>query len=81
MNRGDLVPDDLVIEIIKNQIHKDECKKGVIFDGFPRTVSQAEKLDKMLEAENKKVDKVFNFEIDEETLVERYVKIFMWNEY
>lgn len=72
MNRGELVPDDLVIEIIRKAIHKDECKKGVVFDGFPRTVAQAEKLDQMLEKEGKGVDKVFNFEIDEETLVERY---------
>lgn len=48
MNRGDLVPDDLVIGLIKEKINKPECKYGFILDGFPRTLKQAEKLDELL---------------------------------
>ena len=71
MEKGDLVSDDLVIEMINRKIHTEECRKGVIFDGFPRTVNQAKMLDEMLAKDNKKIDKVFNFDVDENTLVER----------
>mmetsp|Transcript_9076 Transcript_9076/g.7996 ORF Transcript_9076/g.7996 Transcript_9076/m.7996 type:complete len:154 (+) Transcript_9076:50-511(+) len=65
MEKGDLVPDDLVIDIIKAKIQTAECEKGVIFDGFPRTVNQAKKLDEMLKERNEKVDSVFNFNIEQ----------------
>ena len=48
MNRGELVPDDLVIEIATDRLAKDDCKNGFLLDGFPRTVYQAEKLDEFL---------------------------------
>eukprot|EP00330_Aristerostoma_sp_ATCC50986_P011970 CAMPEP_0114585780 /NCGR_PEP_ID=MMETSP0125-20121206/9219_1 /TAXON_ID=485358 ORGANISM="Aristerostoma sp., Strain ATCC 50986" /NCGR_SAMPLE_ID=MMETSP0125 /ASSEMBLY_ACC=CAM_ASM_000245 /LENGTH=136 /DNA_ID=CAMNT_0001780991 /DNA_START=49 /DNA_END=459 /DNA_ORIENTATION=- len=48
MSRGELVPDNLVIGILKNKLSTPECKKSAIFDGFPRTVNQAKKLDEML---------------------------------
>ena len=47
MKRGDLVPDDLVIGLIENNLGNPECERGVLLDGFPRTVAQAEKLDQM----------------------------------
>jgi adenylate kinase len=53
MNRGDLVPDDIVINMIEKKIRSKECAKGAVFDGFPRTVEQAKKLDEMLEASSK----------------------------
>jgi adenylate kinase len=71
MNRGDLVPDDVVINMIQKKIRSKDCAKGVVFDGFPRTVEQAQRLDEMLEFNHKKIDKVFSFELDEKTLVER----------
>ena len=48
MDRGELVPDELVIGLIQNQMNNPECEKGMLLDGFPRTAVQAEKLDSML---------------------------------
>ena len=52
MNRGDLVPDDIMIGIIQDRLHKPDCAKGFILDGFPRTVNQAVALDKLLKEMN-----------------------------
>lgn len=68
---GGLVSDDLVINIIKNKIKEPMCSNGVIFDGFPRTLGQAEALDHMLESEGKKIDKVVELDIPDDVLVER----------
>lgn len=64
---GKLVPDEVVIEIIKNRILKDDCKNGFILDGFPRTVYQAEELVKM----NVKIDTVLSIEVKDEVIIER----------
>jgi len=72
MNSGGLVSDDLVLQILKKKVDAPECKKGVIFDGFPRTVEQAKKLDEILATSNNKIDQVFNFHIDDSVLVDRY---------
>ena len=72
MNAGGLVSDDLVLQILKKKIDAPECKKGVVFDGFPRTVEQAKKLDEILANSNNKIDQVFNFHIDDNVLVDRY---------
>lgn len=71
MNKGELVPDDLVIEIATDRLLKDDCKDGFLLDGFPRTVYQAEKLDEFLTAHGQKLDKVLDLEVGEDILIAR----------
>ena len=71
MNRGELVPDDLVIAIATARLLEDDCKNGFLLDGFPRTVYQAEKLDEFLEAHNSKIDKVVDISVGKEELMIR----------
>ncbi len=71
MNKGELVPDDLVIEIATDRLLKDDCKNGFLLDGFPRTVYQAEKLDEFLQAHGQKLDKVIDLEVGEDILMVR----------
>ena len=73
MKRGELVPDDLVVGLIKDNLSEPECERGVLLDGFPRTQVQAEKLDKMFAENNRKIDKVLEFKVDEDVLAERIV--------
>ena len=54
MDKGELVPDDIVIKIISERIEEPDCKGGVILDGFPRTLAQAAALDKMLAQKKKR---------------------------
>jgi len=71
MERGELVPDALVIKLIAETIDAGAGAQGYIFDGFPRTIAQAEALDLMLEERGKKVDLVIVMEVDDDALVER----------
>ena len=71
INRGELVPDDLVIEIATYRLTRDDCKAGFILDGFPRTVHQAEELDKFLTARGEKLSVVINLEVGEDVLMKR----------
>ena len=71
MNRGELVPDELVCEIATDRLSREDCAKGFLLDGFPRTVFQAEKLDEFLTANGKKVDAVINLEVEKEELITR----------
>lgn len=71
MNKGELVPDDLVIEIATDRLLKDDCKNGFLLDGFPRTVYQAEKLDEFLAANGMKLDVVLDIEVEKEELITR----------
>jgi adenylate kinase len=71
MDRGDLVPDDLVIGIIAERLDKPDTAKGVIFDGFPRTVAQARALDTMLAGRGRKIDAVIELRVDDEAMVGR----------
>lgn len=73
MDRGDLVNDELIVEIIKNAMNEPESENGVILDGFPRTLAQAEALDSMLSKEGKKLDHVFVLEVDMHILHNRIV--------
>lgn len=73
MAAGKLVPDNLIIRLIEECVDKPECSKGFILDGFPRTVRQAEALDRMLAAHGKKLDVVIELSVDEGALLERVV--------
>ena len=74
MDRGDLVPDAIVVKIIEDRIAEKDAANGFVLDGFPRTVAQAESLDAMLKAKNQKLDAVIELEVDAEKLVDRIVK-------
>jgi adenylate kinase len=71
MERGELVPDDLVIKLIAERIDAKGGIKGFILDGFPRTIAQAEALDRLLKARGKRLDRVIVMEVDDDALVER----------
>lgn len=71
MDTGKLVPDDLMIRMIAARMNASDCAKGVILDGFPRTVPQAEALDVMLESNSKKLDAVIELKVDNTALIER----------
>jgi len=71
IDQGLLVPDELVVHLIENRITEDDCKKGYILDGFPRTIPQAEALDKVLESINDQIDIVLNIEVSDDSIVKR----------
>ena len=71
MNRGELVPDDLVIEIATTRLLEDDCKNVFLLDGFPRTVYQAEKLDEFLAAPGSQIAKVLDIAVEKEELITR----------
>ncbi len=71
MDAGQLVSDDVMIDMIAERIDETDCGKGFILDGFPRTVAQAEALDEMLGRLKRKLDRVIEMTVDDEALVER----------
>jgi len=71
MDRGDLVPDEVVVGIIAERLDKPDCAKGAVFDGFPRTVPQAQALDKMLAGRGSRIDNVIELKVDDEAMVGR----------
>jgi len=71
MERGELVPDDLIISLIEARIAQPDCKNGFILDGFPRTTAQAEALDRMLSQRGLKLDRVIEMTVDEKALTDR----------
>jgi adenylate kinase len=71
MNRGELVPDEVVIGIVKQRLDEPDCAKGFLLDGFPRNVAQAEALEAALAGNNKEIDKVLNIEVGQEELIRR----------
>lgn len=73
ISKGQLVPDEVTIDLVKNRLKEDDVQNGIILDGFPRTVKQAEVLDSILEEEGKKVDTVINLTTPEEEIIERIV--------
>lgn len=66
IDRGQLVPDEVVVEIVQQRIDEDDCKNGFLLDGFPRTIAQAEALDRLTN-----IDYVINLEVDLDKLVDR----------
>ncbi len=73
ISKGELVPDDVTIGLIENRMEEPDVQNGIILDGFPRTVKQAEELDKLLAQKGKKVDMVINLTTPEDEIVERIV--------
>ena len=73
ISNGKLVPDDVTVKLVEDRLKKDDAKNGVILDGFPRTVAQAEALDEILFNSNKKVDITINLTTPEEEIIERVV--------
>ena len=71
--KGDLVPDDVTVKLVEDRLNQEDAKNGVILDGFPRTVAQAEALDKLLMEKNEKVDYSINLTSPEEEIIERIV--------
>ncbi len=71
MNKGELVPDEITIKMILERISQPDCISGCFFDGFPRTLHQAEALDKALEKRGKSIDKAIYIEVSDEELVRR----------
>lgn len=68
---GKLVPDELTIEIVWDRLDQEDCKNGFLLDGFPRTIPQAEALDKGLAKRGLKLDRVLNIDVDKDSLVKR----------
>ena len=73
MDKGLLVPDDLVNALVEDRLNKDDAKEGFLLDGFPRTVAQAVSLDSILDKNDDKLTKVINISVDPEILIERAV--------
>jgi len=71
MDKGNLVPDSVVVGLIAERIKESDCKDGFILDGFPRTISQAESMDNMLQVQSRRVDKAILFEVPDNELVRR----------
>lgn len=71
MDKGELVPDDVTIGIVRERLSKDDCSIGFLLDGFPRTVHQAESLEQILTDLNKKIDYCINIQVDKEILMKR----------
>ena len=71
MDGGNLVSDDIVNGLVEARLQEADCEKGFILDGFPRTVAQAEALDKILEKFNKKIEKVIALDVSDDEIIER----------
>jgi adenylate kinase len=71
MDKGALVPDDVVVGIVRERLAKEDCGRGFILDGFPRTVAQADALQDTLQDLGKSLDRVISLEVDGEAVVER----------
>jgi len=71
MNQGDLVPDDVIMGIMKDRLREDDSKKGFILDGFPRTLIQAEKLDALLKEIDTEINLILNLSVPEALLIQR----------
>ena len=71
IDKGELVPDEVTIGIVRERLGKDDCQKGFLLDGFPRTVAQADALEGILADLNKQIDFVINIDVNKDVLMER----------
>lgn len=71
MDRGELVPDDVTVQMVVERISRPDSARGVVFDGFPRTEAQAKALDQALAKEHKRIDAVPHIQVEDEKLVQR----------
>lgn len=71
MEAGDLVPDELVLELIMDRFEKEDCENGYVLDGFPRTIPQAEALDEALEAKGQSIDNVIDVDVPDDHIIKR----------
>lgn len=71
ISKGNLVPDDITVPMVEDRLKWDDAKNGVILDGFPRTIEQAEKLDKILAKKGEKIDLVINLVTPKEEIIDR----------
>lgn len=71
MDQGLLVPDELVVDLVVDRVNQDDCTKGYVLDGFPRTIPQAEALDKALESMDQKMDYAIDINVPDENIVNR----------
>ena len=71
MQNGELVPDNLILDMIKERLLKNDCNRGYILDGFPRTITQAEGLDIILEKLNQKLDKIVVLDVKDDDIIAR----------
>ena len=74
ISKGNLVPDDITVPMVEDRLTWDDAKNGVILDGFPRTIEQAEKLDKILAEKGEKIDLVINLITPKEEIIDRMLK-------
>jgi adenylate kinase len=68
---GELVPDDIVLDLIKNRLQKEDCQKGCLFDGFPRTIAQAQALETVLKDLGVSLDAIIELDVPDEEIVKR----------
>ena len=73
MDKGELVPDEVTIKMLENEIKENPQSKGFLFDGFPRTIAQAESLDKFLKSINMQINATIALDVDEEELISRII--------
>ena len=71
MNKGELVPDELVVDLVVDRVNQEDCKDGYVLDGFPRTIPQAEALDKALAALGQKMDYAIDVDVPDENIIKR----------
>ena len=71
MDQGLLVPDELVVDLVVDRLHHDDCKKGYVLDGFPRTIPQAESLDAALEKTGEKMEYAIDVNVPDENIINR----------
>lgn len=71
MDQGLLVPDELVVDLVVDRVNQEDCSKGYVLDGFPRTIPQAEALDKALAAQGQKMDYAIDVDVPDQNIIQR----------